>query len=87
MPIYEYECASCKTGFEELQLRRDAETPACPTCERPDHVSRRISASSFVLKGGGWYKDLYASPKTTGEKGGGQKGGDAPAKGGSTEAA
>jgi putative FmdB family regulatory protein len=31
MPIYEYTCRSCGTGFE-LLVRKDT-TPACPACD------------------------------------------------------
>jgi putative FmdB family regulatory protein len=30
MPLFEYECDSCGTRFEELVM--DSETPACPAC-------------------------------------------------------
>jgi putative FmdB family regulatory protein len=40
MPIYEYECKECRTGFE-LLMRSDTKV-ACPTCDS-DHVVRRLS--------------------------------------------
>jgi predicted nucleic acid-binding Zn ribbon protein len=41
-----------------------AEEPlkTCPEC-RSRQVKRLISQTSFVLKGGGWYSDLYAKQK------------------------
>ena len=61
MPIYEYECSSCKTRFEKLMGVRDP-NPDCPACGNKD--SRRlISRSSFVLKGDGWYRDHYGLKK------------------------
>lgn len=88
MPIYEYECGACGSGFEELQLGREAPTPSCPSCRSDAEVRRRISASSFVLKGGGWYRDLYASPKAEANKGKEGSSEKAPSKAsGSTEAA
>ena len=65
MPIYEYRCKGCKKDFEVLQKITDDPLAACPTCGK--QVKRLISQTSFTLKGGGWYKDGYAS---TGSKGG-----------------
>jgi predicted nucleic acid-binding Zn ribbon protein len=36
----------------------DPPVTVCPTCG-DDHVRKLISQTSFVLKGGGWYKDHY----------------------------
>jgi hypothetical protein len=37
----------------------------CPACARTE-AHRLISrGTNFILKGGGWYSDLYASPKAT----------------------
>lgn len=69
MPIYEYRCAGCGHEFELLQ-RMGAEPPdACPSCNGPQ-VQKRISLTSFVLKGGGWYKDLYGLKSGGGESSG-----------------
>ncbi len=57
MPIYEYECSSCGHRFEKL-VRVGAEAPECPECQAND-VRKLVSASGFILKGGGWYKDHY----------------------------
>lgn len=65
MPIYEYRCKGCKKDFEVLQKITDDPLAACPACGK--QVKRLISQTSFTLKGGGWYKDGYAS---TGSKGG-----------------
>ena len=62
MPIYEYGCAACGKTFEEWQKISEPPLTACKLCgDRA--VERLLSASSFSLKGGGWYKDLYASSK------------------------
>lgn len=58
MPIYEYGCSSCGHQFEEIQKVSDGPIVLCPKCEK-DGVKRLISAPSFHLKGGGWYKDHY----------------------------
>lgn len=59
MPIYEYECNHCNKTFEVKQSIKDAPLSACPNCGQP--VRKLISASSFLLKGGGWYADGYAN--------------------------
>ena len=58
MPIYEYRCADCGHDFEALQKFSDDPITECPVC-KAGNVKKRISATSFVLKGGGWYKDHY----------------------------
>jgi putative FmdB family regulatory protein len=60
MPIYEYLCEKCKHEFEAEQRITDAPIRTCPKC-RARKVKRLISQTSFVLKGGGWYSDLYSS--------------------------
>jgi len=62
MPIYEYECQSCGHRFEEWQKMSDKPISVCPKCS-VGKVEKLISHTSFQLKGGGWYNDLYASPK------------------------
>jgi len=66
MPLYEYECQACGHHLEEQQKMADAALVTCPKCGK-DELQRLISATSFHLKGGGWYKDLYSSTKP-GEK-------------------
>mgnify|MGYP002635071536 CR=1 FL=1 len=55
MPIYEYRCESCKTELEKLQKISDLPLVECPECGNPTLV-KLISASSFRLKGAGWYE-------------------------------
>ena len=62
MPIYEYLCQKCEHEFEREQRITDEPVKTCPAC-RSRKVKKLISQTSFVLKGGGWYSDLYASPK------------------------
>lgn len=73
MPVYEYECGACGHRFEEWQKMSDKPIKTCPKC-KAKKVEKLISATSFQLKGGGWYSDLYASKKTgstSGSEGGG----------------
>jgi putative FmdB family regulatory protein len=62
MPIYEYECQACGHRFEEWQKMSDDPIKVCPKCKKRK-VEKLISQTSFQLKGGGWYSDLYASAK------------------------
>lgn len=55
MPIYEYQCSSCKHKMEALQKMSDDPLTSCPSCDKPDLV-KLISAASFRLKGSGWYE-------------------------------
>jgi putative FmdB family regulatory protein len=61
MPIYEYECKKCQKRFEYQQSMKDPKKTTCEECG--GELERVISPSGFVLKGGGWYKDLYSSSK------------------------
>jgi putative FmdB family regulatory protein len=63
MPIYEYQCGACGHRFEEWQKITEAPVKTCPKC-KAKKVERLISATSFTLKGGGWYSDLYSSSKS-----------------------
>ncbi len=62
MPIYEYACDKCGHEFEREQRITDDPVKTCPEC-RSRKVKKLISQTSFVLKGGGWYSDLYSSSK------------------------
>ena len=62
MPVYEYLCEKCGHEFEREQRITEDPVRRCPSC-RALKVKRLISQTSFVLKGGGWYSDLYSSSK------------------------
>lgn len=68
MPIYEYLCEKCSHEFEKEQRITDDPVKTCPKC-RSRRVKKLISQTSFVLKGGGWYSDLYSSSKKDGKDG------------------
>jgi len=55
MPIYEYQCTKCGHHVEALQKISDAPLKDCPACVSAG-LTRLVSASSFRLKGGGWYE-------------------------------
>jgi putative FmdB family regulatory protein len=69
MPIYEYACEKCESEFEVEQRITDDPIKSCPRC-KSRKIKRLISRTSFVLKGGGWYSDLYSSPGAKDDKAG-----------------
>jgi putative FmdB family regulatory protein len=68
MPIYEYECEGCGAVFEVLQKNGDP-APVPHSCGS-SNVKKRLSNTSFVLKGTGWYATDYASKPPSSNKGG-----------------
>lgn len=54
MPLYEYQCKACGHDCELLEKVSDIPTAICPACGK-ESLSRQVSASSFQLKGDGWY--------------------------------
>ncbi len=80
MPTYEYLCSSCANAWEEVQKISEPALEVCPKCHQ--HTAKRqISGGNFILKGGGWYADLYSSAKPGSASKGGEDGG-ASSKGG-----
>ena len=75
MPTYEYACKSCAHAWETVQRITENALDTCPKCNEKT-AQRLLSGGSFILKGGGWYADLYSSPKSASPK--------ADASGGST---
>ena len=70
MPVYEYKCSSCDEHLEVMQKISDPRLTICPECG--GELTKLISNTSFVLKGGGWYADGYSSSengKAKGEEG------------------
>lgn len=63
MPIYEYICNECNHVEEILQKFGDDAPLICDKCKKNHTLTKLVSNSSFQLKGGGWYKDLYSSTK------------------------
>src|SRR6476659_1240355 len=87
MPTYEYLCTDCQNEWEEVQKISEPALEVCPKCAQST-AKRQISGGNFILKGGGWYADLYSSSSNkktggdsgsssgTGGSGGGSGGGD-----------
>ena len=60
MPTYEYECTKGHQ-FEVVQSIKDDPLERCTVCRAK--ARRLISATNFILKGGGWYSDGYSENK------------------------
>jgi putative FmdB family regulatory protein len=75
MPTYEYVCTACGNGWEEFQKISEDPTQVCPKCGEST-AKRQISGGNFILKGGGWYADLYSSSKPAKSGGASESKGD-----------
>jgi putative FmdB family regulatory protein len=64
---YEYLCTACGHAWEAEQSISAAPLTTCPECHA-ESAKRQVSGGAgFILKGGGWYSDLYGSaPKKAG---------------------
>ena len=60
MPTYEYQCDACSHQFEIEQRITEDKLKKCPKCNKMKLV-RLVGTGNFILKGGGWYADLYSS--------------------------
>lgn len=59
MPVYEYTCTKCNENFEiEHSIKETNKQHLCKECSAL--LKRKISKTSFVLKGSGWYRDGYS---------------------------
>ena len=58
MPLFEFKCKNCDIKIELIQKAVD-HPPLC--CKCMGRIAKQVSRSSFILKGGGWYKDGYSS--------------------------
>jgi putative FmdB family regulatory protein len=57
LPLYEYQCTACGKRIEKIQKFSDAPLTKCRECG--GKLERLLSASSFQLKGSGWYVTDY----------------------------
>lgn len=66
MPTYDYRCEACGHEFQVEQRISEEPINKCPSCGKKK-ADRMISQSKngFILKGAGWYKDLYHKPSST----------------------
>ena len=58
MPIYEYECAKCKSRVEVIQKMNDKPPTKCKKCG--GRLEKQLSAPAIQFKGSGWYVTDYA---------------------------
>ena len=64
---YEYVCTACGHAWEAEQSISEAPLKACPNCHEQTARRQISGGAGFILKGGGWYADLYGSaPKKSG---------------------
>jgi putative FmdB family regulatory protein len=61
MPTYEYRCDACGHELTIEQRITEPKLTTCPQCAQ-EKLVRLISGGNFILKGGGWYADLYHKP-------------------------
>jgi putative FmdB family regulatory protein len=59
VPAYDYQCDACGRTFEIRQRISADPLTTDPECGGPVH--RLLSATPFILRGGGWYVTDYPS--------------------------
>ncbi|HEY5960104.1 MAG TPA: zinc ribbon domain-containing protein [Polyangiaceae bacterium] len=62
---YDYLCTSCGHTWEAEQRISEDPLKECPACSELAAKRQISGGSGFILKGGGWYSDLYSSSKPT----------------------
>ena len=86
---YEYVCTACGHAWEAEQSISEAALKACPNCHEQTARRQISGGAGFILKGGGWYADLYgSSPKKSGgdeKKSGGDDSKSAKTEGSSSD--
>jgi putative FmdB family regulatory protein len=60
---YEYLCNACGHAWEVEQSISEAPLTTCPNCSKATAKRQVSGGAGFILKGGGWYSDLYSSTK------------------------
>jgi len=58
---YEYACTACGHAWEAEQSISAAALTECPHCHQASAKRQVSGGAGFILKGGGWYADLYSS--------------------------
>ena len=69
MPIFDYQCEACGHHFDILQKAGEGALRKCPECGKLK-LRKLLSAPSFHLKGGGWYKSPPSKGSTDGKAAG-----------------
>jgi putative FmdB family regulatory protein len=73
---YEYVCTACGHEWEASQSIKDAPLKECPSCHAQSAKRQVSGGTGFVLKGSGWYADLYSSAKPAKPESASESGGD-----------
>lgn len=73
MPTYSYQCGACGHAFEAVQRMTEDPIKVCPNCG-VEAVRRLINSANFILKGSGWYADLYSGGSNKKSEGSGSSG-------------
>lgn len=79
---YEYICAVCSHEWEASQPISAPALTQCPKCKKQSAKRQVSGGTGFLLKGGGWYADLYSSPGASSKKAEAASGSDAAADAG-----
>jgi putative FmdB family regulatory protein len=58
---YSYICTSCGHEWEAQQRISEPPLQTCEKCAEPSAKRQIAGPANFILKGGGWYSDLYSS--------------------------
>jgi putative FmdB family regulatory protein len=58
---YEYACSACGHAWEAEQSISAKPLTECPSCHQASAKRQVSGGAGFILKGGGWYADLYSS--------------------------
>ncbi len=60
---YDYVCTACEHAWELEQRITEDPVRDCPNCHQVTAKRQISGGQGFILKGGGWYSDLYSSAK------------------------
>jgi putative FmdB family regulatory protein len=82
---YEYICTACAHAWEAEQSISAAPLSDCPSCGAATAKRQVSGGAGFILRGGGWYADLYGSAKPGKKEDSGGEPKKAEAKDGKTE--
>lgn len=61
MPTYDYECRDCGHRWEADQTIKAEPLKECPSCKALQAKRLVSTGTKFILKGGGWASEGYAS--------------------------
>jgi putative FmdB family regulatory protein len=84
---YEYACTACGHAWEAEQSISAAPLTECPSCKQATAKRQVSGGAGFILKGGGWYADLYSSSGAKKPAEGAADGGTSESKSADTKSA